>query len=69
MTNENPICLCGHHKVNHNEDAIEDTNLCWICYMSWSHGREKLERAQVYHHFRMDNLKYLEELSDNSSSL
>jgi hypothetical protein len=50
------ICKCGHSKKDH----YSDNKLCGLCY--W------LDRSEfAVHQFKLDNLKYLEQLSESNN--
>lgn len=62
----NYVCICGHHKSNHMDETTT-YGLCWPCQGDWQHGRPMLVDS-VAHKFKLDNLKYLEQLNEEHQS-
>jgi hypothetical protein len=56
--NLNNICKCGHDADEHGISL----NLGSYCDMCWNN--KNLSRKEVYHNYKQDNLKYLENLYD-----
>lgn len=64
MSIDNPVCICQHHKSNHKDETT--FGLCLPCHFNWAHGR-LMTIDNAAHKFKLDNLKYLEALSEQSS--
>lgn len=67
MIEGNQLCICGHEKDFHSEipGNFEVIN-CKKCLMIWQ-SRWSVEKI-ICKEFRLDNLRYLEDLYNEKSS-
>lgn len=57
------ICICGHTEEVHQPTEV--STYCNDCYKELISGIKEIKVDSIWHKFRQDNLKYLENLSDS----
>ena len=56
-------CICGHVKGDHLRSGPNATGWDWVCRRCYNYNFN-IPATQCYHNFKLDNLRYLERLSE-----
>jgi len=57
------FCICRHSKFEHKEPTPSRKIRCRECWSEWANGWNGITESSLSHEFKLDNLKFIEDLA------